>query len=799
MQNNDAKDWFLSFRRVCPLTRACSFLTRLSLWMCLPVSCMAASSDMLPSDWRPIEAAVEAQMDAGKVPGAVVIVGNAQRIFLRRAWGWRVPNQEAMTVDTVFDTASLTKVLCTTTAVLQLAERGRIQLDAPLAKYWPAFAAAGKSAITIDQLLTHTSGLAPGLRLDPIDRPEAVWRKALSTPPMQAPGTTRTYSDLNFLALGELVKRRSGMPLDRYCRLNVFAPLGMRDTGYKPSPGRLGARTAPTAPQADRWLRGEVHDPLARQLGGVAGHAGVFSTADDLARFAQAMLRAKGRHVLSKRSIDGMRRPHDSPPDSIWQGRGWMLEAPFAAERGSLPPLGAVGHTGYTGTGIWIDFTHRRFVILLTSRLQLPGGDARPLRRQLLALVSSLQAPMPRQASPDVASVAFESGAERPQSPKTVLTGIDVLVSERYKRIQGRRVALLTHQGAIDKAGWRTLDRLRWAPDVTLVKVLTPEHGLYARAEGPVKDAKEPFSGLPVMSLYGSTRQPGPEILKDVDTVVIDLQDVGTRYFTYISTMGLTLEAAARLGLRVVVLDRPNPIRADLVRGPLLDKDRRSFTGYTHLPVQHGMTMGEMALLMQTELKAREGLSLDLEVVKMEGYRRSMWFDETGLDWQPPSPNMRNLRAATLYPGVAWLEGSNVSVGRGTPTPFEVVGAPWMSATRLANALNGLQLPGVRFSPEAFTPDDATHRSERCEGVRIHITNRDRLNAPLLGAALVKTVHSLWPESFMVGRTLELIGSADTLDRIRQGESLPGIEASWEGALQTFAERRLPMLIYEDR
>lgn len=245
---------------------------------------------------------------------------------------------------------------------------------------------------------------------------------------------------------------------------------------------------------------------------------------------------------------------------------------------------------------------------------------------------------MPSQASPDVASGAFESGAERPQSPKTVLTGIDVLVSERYKRLQGRRVALLTHQGAIDKAGWRTLDRLRWAPDVTLVKVLTPEHGLYARAEGPVKDTKEPFSGLPVMSLYGSTRQPGPEILKDVDTVVIDLQDVGTRYFTYISTMGLTLEAAARLGLRVVVLDRPNPIRADLVRGPLLDKDRRSFTGYTHLPVQHGMTMGEMALLMQTELKAREGLSLDLEVVKMEGYRRSMWFDETGLDWQPPPP-----------------------------------------------------------------------------------------------------------------------------------------------------------------
>ena len=799
MPGNDT--WSLRWiaRRVClPLAGAGGLLAGLLLFVWISTFCAAALPAVVPSDWRQVDAAVEGQTAAGKVPGAVVVMGDAQKIWLRRAWGWRVPGQEAMTADTVFDIASLTKVLCTTTAVLQLAEKGRIRLDAPVSRYWPAFGGALKGSITVDHLLAHTSGLPAGLSFDALDRPPDVWRRLLSTPPLKAAGTTRVYSDLNFLALGELVRRRAGMPLDRYCRRHVFAPLGMRDTGYRPSIDRLGARTAPTIPQPYGWLRGEVHDPLARRLAGVAGHAGVFSTADDLARFAQALLRSKGRHVLSKRSLDGMRRPHSPLSDDIWQGRGWVLEAPFVAGRESLPPLGAVGHTGYTGTGIWIDFAHRRFVILLTSRLQWPGGDARPLRRQLLALMSSLHAPMPRQALPEAASAASEAGFGHPPPREGVRTGIDVLAREQFSRLRGRRVALLTHQAAIDQAGWRTLDRLRWAPGVTLVKVFTPEHGLYAKAEGTVKDETEPFSGLPVISLYGATLQPKPEMLSDVDTIVIDLQDVGARYFTYISTMGLAMEVAARLGLRVLVLDRPNPIRADIVRGPMLDDDRRGFTGYTRLPVQHGMTMGEIALLMQAELQASQGLTLDLQVVKMEGYKRSMWFDEAGLDWQPPSPNMRKLLTAELYPGVAWLEGANVSVGRGTPTPFELIGAPWMSASRLAEALNGLQLPGVAFSPATFTPDDATYRGERCEGVRIRVTDRNRLNAPLLGAALVKTVHSLWPGTFMVARTLEMIGSADTLERIRQGESLSDIEGHWQAPIRAFESRRRPALIYED-
>ncbi|HEX5685895.1 MAG TPA: serine hydrolase [Ideonella sp.] len=748
-----------------------------------------------PTDWAPLDAAVRGQMAAGAVPGAVVIVGDAQHVWLRRAWGLRAagPQPEPMTADTVFDLASLTKVVCTTTAVLQLVERDSLQLDAPAARYWPAFAAAGKGAITVRQLLSHSSGLRPGLTLRPTDDAAAVWKRLLAETPVSAPGSRYLYSDLNFLALGVLVQRVAGRSLEAQCQRRVFEPLQMHDTGFRP-PRRLAPRIAPTEPMTDGWLRGTVQDPTARRAGGVAGHAGLFGSADDLARFAQAMLRAGPTTPLFRGTINDLQRPQGAASATGWHGLGWSLIAPLQAEREALPAWGAVGHTGYTGTGIWLDFTHRRFVVLLTSRLHPDGrGDARPLRRQVLALVASLQPPSPQDGEPPL----YPQAPRPDDGPAPVWTGIDVLRQQGYAMLQGRRIGLVTHSAAIDRHGWRTLDRLRHAPGVRLVRLFTPEHGLNADAEGRIDAGTEPFSGLPIVSLYGATQRPAPETLQDLDTLVIDLQDAGVRFYTYLATLGECLRAAAKAGIQVVVLDRPDPARADRVAGPKRDPGLQSFTAYAALPVQHGMTIGELARYLAAELKADEGLSVDLQVVAMRGYRRAMDFESTGLDWVPPSPNLRRPDSARLYPGVAWVEGAPVSVGRGTDHPFEWVGAPWIDGDRLAQVLAEQQLPGVAVRAIQFVPKAAPHAGQRCEGVALRVTDRERFDASLLGAALVQALHRLWPRQFFAERTIGMVGSAQTLQQLRDG--LPPAQARerWEKDWGDFLQRRAAALLYE--
>jgi uncharacterized protein YbbC (DUF1343 family)/CubicO group peptidase (beta-lactamase class C family) len=748
-----------------------------------------------PTDWAPLDAAVRGQMAAGAVQGAVAIVGDAQHVWLRRAWGLRAagPQPEPMTTDTVFDLASLTKVVCTTTAVLQLVERDSLQLDAPAARYWPAFAAAGKGAITVRQLLSHSSGLRPGLTLRPTDDAAAVWKRLLAETPVSAPGSRYLYSDLNFLTLGVLVQRVAGRSLEAQCQRRVFEPLQMHDTGFRP-PRRLVPRIAPTEPMTDGWLRGTVQDPTARRAGGVAGHAGLFGSADDLARFAQAMLRAGPTTPLFRGTINDLQRPQGAASATGWHGLGWSLIAPLQAEREALPAWGAVGHTGYTGTGIWLDFTHRRFVVLLTSRLHPDGrGDARPLRRQVLALVASLQPPSPQDGEPPL----YPQAPRPDDGPAPVWTGIDVLRQQGYAMLQGRRIGLVTHSAAIDRHGWRTLDRLRHAPGVRLVRLFTPEHGLNADAEGRIDAGTEPFSGLPIVSLYGATQRPAPETLQDLDTLVIDLQDAGVRFYTYLATLGECLRAAAKAGIQVVVLDRPDPARADRVAGPKRDPGLQSFTAYAALPVQHGMTIGELARYLAAELKADEGLSVDLQVVAMRGYRRAMDFESTGLDWVPPSPNLRRPDSARLYPGVAWVEGAPVSVGRGTDHPFEWVGAPWIDGDRLAQALAEQQLPGLAVRAIQFVPKAAPHAGQRCEGVALRVTDRERFDASLLGAALVQALHRLWPRQFLAERTIGMVGSAQTLQQLRDG--LPPAQARerWEKDWGDFLQRRAAALLYE--
>lgn len=766
-----------------------------------------AGPDLGTLNWSPLDTAVRAQIAAGELPGAVIVAGDAQRIWLRKAYGWRakLPKPEPMTPETIFDLASLTKVLVTTTAVLQLAEQGQLDLNAPAARYWPAFGAHGKEQVTLTQLLSHSSGLRAGFNPRQRWKGEAAGlQRIIAERLVQPSGTQIVYSDLNFLVLGELVQRVSGQRLAAYAQTHIFGPLGMHDTRYGVPRAQL-PRVAPTQEINGHYLRGEVHDATAWRFGGVSGQSGVFGSADDLARFAQALLNrgALGpARILQPQTVDALLLPHGPLHTTPWRGLGWQLQPPLLANRDALPPLGTLAHTGYTGTGLWLDFVQGRFVIILSNRVHPDGqGDARPLRRQVLALLSSAAPPLAwdKLTALEPRFAAYPSTPPPPaadEPPPAVATGIDVLRMQGYAPLVGKRIGLITNVSALDQRGWRTLDRLRWVPGVNLVKVFSPEHGLYGDQEGRIASDAEPLSGLPVISLYGQTQRPSAEMLQGLDALVFDMQDAGARFYTYISTMGLAMEAAAQAGLPFIVLDRPNPIGAERIGGPVLDDSARSFTGYARLPVLHGMTVGELAQLFRDDIKQRQGREVQLQVVPMQGYKRSLYFDQTGLDWTPPSPNLRTLNTALLYPGVAWVEGSNVSVGRGTEHPFEWLGAPWIQSAKLLQALRQHALPGLQFEAVDFTPQAGPYRGVLCHGVRIRVTQRAELDTALLGVSLVQTLYRLWPQSFDLQRTADIIGSADTMQALREGQAPRAIAQRWQANLLSFSQLRSAHLLY---
>lgn len=741
-----------------------------------------------PRALQRIAGIVEDEIAAGHLPGAVVQIGGADGVYYRAAYGEREvrPEHRPMTADTIFDLASLTKVVATTTAVMQLAEQGRLDLDAPAARYWPGFAENGKAAITLRQLLTHYSGLPADLDLSHkwMGRAAALER-IVAVRPSDPPGAGFRYSDINFEVLGELVERVSGEPLERYCRTHIFAPLGMRDTGFLPPPS---PRIAPTV----SGRQGLVHDPSAWRMGGVAGHAGVFSTADDLARFARMLLAGgtlNGVRVLQPASVEAMTLPQSPAGQVRLRGLGWDLGAPFASDRDTLAPLGAYGHTGYTGTSLWIDPVSRLYVILLSNRVHPDGGgDAGPLRDRVAEALGAALGPL---SDADIAA-ARPALARYASARKVVETGLDVLAEQGFAPLRGLRVGLITNQTGIDRQGRRNIDLLRAAPGVRLVALFSPEHGLSGTLDEKVASGAEPASGLPVYSLYGETRRPSDAMLAGVDALLFDIQDAGARFYTYGTTLAYAMEAAARKGIPIWVLDRPDPISGAMVQGPLLDPERTSFTGYWPIPVRPGMTLGELAGFYNQEA----AIHADLHVVPMRGYARRHWFDDTGLAWVNPSPNLRSLRQTALYPGVGMIEGANVSVGRGTDSPFEQVGAPWIDARQLSQYLAARRVPGASFSPVSFRPDSGPYRGQTCQGVRITLSDRNTLDSPALGVELAAALHRLYPKAFRLDETLGGIGSAAVVAAIRSGADPQAIVARWQDDLGAFRARRARFLLY---
>jgi uncharacterized protein YbbC (DUF1343 family)/CubicO group peptidase (beta-lactamase class C family) len=754
----------------------------------------------------PVASIVTDAIRQGEIPGAVVTVGTGQKVVYRRAFGSRslVPRKLPMKESTIFDIASLTKVVATTTAVMQLMEKGKLRLEDPVARYWPEFGANGKSEITVRELLTHYSGLRPDLDPGSANPGYAGTIKMIAEEtPIAPPGTRFIYSDINFEALGELVRKISGEPLDTYCRDHIFGPLGMRDTTFRP-PRSWRSRIAPTEWRQGTMLRGEVQDPTARRMGGVSGHAGLFSSAGDLALFARMLLNngtLRGKHILSALSVEKMTSPQSPSGKTVLRGFGWDIDSPFSSTRGELYPVGSYGHTGFTGTSLWIDPVSGTFIVILTNRLHPNGrGDAVALRSRIATAVAAALSPaaqdriLTSRAPLTGRSELLKSYRVRGLRNGRVQTGIDVLEAEDFTPMKGLRIGLITNHTGIDSEGRRTVDLLSRAPGVKLEAIFSPEHGL-SGTENEVSSTevtREQATGLPVYSLYGKNLRPTEEMLDGLDALVFDIQDAGVRFYTYITTMGYAMEEAARKGIAFYVLDRPDPISGALVQGPVMDDDLKSFTGYFPMPLRHGMTVGELAAMFDRE----NGMGLQLHVIKMRGYRRPDWYDETGLRWVDPSPNLRTLDEAILYPAVAMAEGANVSVGRGTGTPFELLGAPWIDATALADYLNARRIQGVRFIPTDFTPFENKFKNELCRGVQIILIDRDALDAGEMGVEIVAALYGLFPKEFMIDKTLDLLGSRAILNEIKAGRDPMLIALQWQARLDKFRQLRSRYLLY---
>lgn len=798
-----------------------------------------------------IDALVEADIAAKKLPGAVVLVGHKGKIVFRKAYGNRslVPTVEKMTVDTIFDLASLTKPIATATSIMILVEQGKLRLSDTIGMYIPDIDDANAKRITIQQLLTHTSGYAPDFDLREKWKGRDGMLAALKKEKLRsAPGIKFVYSDINFEILGELIERISGMPEDKFVETAVFNSLTSTRFRRISSASASVASIAPTEnikgqnsylgstfsgneSEGAQVLRGKVHDPTAFRMDGVAGHAGLFSNADDLARYCQMLLNGgvlDGKRVMSAQTVAKMTTPVVVSESGDARGLGWDMNTSFSSNRGELFPLGSFGHTGFTGTGVWIDRVSQTFYVFLSNRVHPDGkGDVGPLRAKVATVVASAVEDTPIEVyrlaestyNSAIASqmdrfkqtvgasvsvpVANLSGSvnTRVATPAIgpglgpVLNGIDILERDKFKQLAGLKLGLVTNHTGRNLSGKQTIDILKEAPNVQLVSLFAPEHGIRGELDTEkIDDSKDEKTGLPIYSLYkDGMRRPKPEQTATIDAFVYDIQDIGARFYTYTATLKNVMEEAAKAGKPVFVLDRPNPINGNAVEGSLADEDKLNFIAPHTVPVRYGMTIGEYAQLMNAERK----IGADVRVIKMEGWTRSTWFDETGQTWVNPSPNMRSLTEATLYPGIGLLETTNVSVGRGTDTPFEVLGAPYIDGQKLAQYLNGRNIKGVRFIPIRFKPRASVFKDEQLGGVNILITDRNALDSFRMGIEIAAALRKLYPTDWQVDKYARLLVNSDILEMVKRGDSPEAIEKAANVKREEFNRRRAPFLIYK--
>lgn len=404
-----------------------------------------------------------------------------------------------------------------------------------------------------------------------------------------------------------------------------------------------------------------------------------------------------------------------------------------------------------------------------------------------------------------VISLAVFGSCSRPD----VRTGADHLLSDRTDLIAGKRIGLVTNHTALLSDGRHLADALASDERTTLVALFGPEHGIRGESPGglSVDHGIDAATGVQVFSLYGTTRKPTPEMLEGIDVLLFDIQDIGARFYTYISTMSYAMEAAAEQGIPFIVLDRPNPIRGTWVEGFIREDSLRSFVGLQPIPIVHGMTVGELASLFNGEGWLEGGIKADLTVVRMSGWSRGMWYDETGLQWVKPSPNMATMRTAVVYPGTCLIEGANLSEGRGTERPFEYLGAPFVDGTLWAETLNALALPGVTFSPVTFTPKSIPgvtgrpkHEGDACKGIFVNVLDRDVYEPVRTGVFILSTARSLFPSDFRwrEGAIDRLSGTTLVRTVLDRGGDPNELVDSWKEGVENFRRIREKYLLYSD-
>ena len=770
----------------------------------LLAGCLAASAPQLAApSFADIDAIINDAVRTGLIPGALVVVGHNNQIVYHRAYGERslVPTREPMTLDTIFDAASLTKVIATTPSIMKLFERGRLRLDEPVTTYLPDFQ-GGKSDITVRLLLTHFSGMPPDVDLVPRwTGYETGVQKALHAKPVAPPGARFIYSDINFVLLGEIVHRLSGETIAQFAKEQIFTPLGMSETTFLPAPA-LRARIAPTEidPDTGQPFRGVVHDPTSRYMGGVAGHAGVFTTADDLAKYAEMMLACgerDGVRIFAPSTVEKFTEPATPPDQPILRGLGWDIDSPYATTRGELYPIGSYGHTGYTGTSLWIDPVSRSFVIVLTNAVHPRHGKSLISLRSRVATVVAAGFGL---KTPEAVSLTgynetlSGAGVHRPVNRNAeTLTGLDVAEQNGFAELRGRRIGLITNHTGLDRSGRRNVDAML-AAGINVKVLFSPEHGITGTQDTDLPNAKDAATGLPVISLYEpDTRRLRATQMRDLDAIVFDIQDVGARFYTYSCTLLYAVEEAGKAHKPFIVLDRPNPITGTHVEGPSLDHELESFVGCYDMPLRHGLTFGELA----TMANAEQHWGADLRVIKMQNWERGDWFDATSLTWINPSPNMRSLNAALLYPGLAMIEfDTNYSVGRGTDAPFEQIGADWIRGAPLAERLNARFIPGVRAYPTRFRPTASNFAGKDIEGVRFTITDREALDSTRVGIEVISALRELFPGNLDLEKCRTLIGNRAALGGFERNVDASAIWAKAQEDAARFVERRKPYLLY---
>ena len=736
-----------------------------------------------PDGLDDLDRVLEEFVEEGAFPGGVVAVGYRGALVHLHPFGHYSYDEESpsVEVDTIYDLASLTKVVATTTMAMILVDEGRLDLDEKVQDYLPLFQGPGKENVTVRQLLTHRSGINWWAPLyEDAEGPEEYLERIQAMELVYEPGTEYMYSDLGMILLGEILERVSGQPLEVFVQERVFEPLAMNDTLYVPSHDLL-PRIPPT--EFDAWrgrlIRGEVHDENAFALGGIAPHAGLFSTAGDLARFCQMLLNGgvlEHHRIVSRETVELFTRR--AGLDDSMRALGWDTKSQEKSSAGRYFSPRSFGHTGFTGTSIWIDPERDLFVVLLTNRVH-------PTRENQLI----------REARPAVADAAVLALVD----DGIVRVGLDRVAAGEDLGLGGKRLGLVVHAASVTYDGRHAVDVLREA-NLDVVRVFTPEHGLRGQAAAGeiVASGSDPESGLPVISLYGDHRKPTAEDLEGLDALVFDLQGGGVRFYTYVSTMVLTLEAAAEAGLEFVVLDRPNPLGGDRIEGPVSaprDVVPASFVNMAPGPMVHGLTLGEMARFVNRGLKKPAHLT----VVTMEGWERWMTWVDTGRPWVSPSPNIRSPEAAIAYPGVCLLEASNVSAGRGTDHPFLYFGAPWIRASEMQVSAPGFVLEPATFTPTASpAAPEPKFLEQECFGMRVWVTDPGSAQSYRLGVELLVALRELeefeWKQE---GAALtRLVGTPRLLDQLRRGLTAGQIVETDAAAHDAWRRDRASSLLY---